>query len=220
MRDTDLSQDLLKHIEREGFYDGSITDQIVLQFVFIPLIRQEIFTFAEVHNQHKIRRDRKRLNHVPGRPNALYANIENDNLIEPARQRTYGFKPATSLLDEMDEMIANFGKSATFTAFYTACLSHANRKRDPDLYITESSQSWCQASLAVVLKLDSIVASDFLKQWPNREGLIPGWYRALIVLARLEGKNGRRLQPVEKPRQGYRWVHRQMVENQLREEHA
>ena len=218
MRDIDVSQDLLKYIERDTFYNGSITDQIVLQFVFILLIRQEIFTFVQVHNQYKIRRDRKRLNHVPGQPNALYMNIERDTLVEPLGERTYGFKPASSMLDEMDAMITGFSKSTRFTAFYTASLSHANRILDPNIYITESARIWCQASLAVVGKLDPIVASDFLKQWSKREGVIPDWYRTLIRLAREE--NGRCLQPVEKPRQGYRWVHRQMVENQLREEHA
>lgn len=185
--------DVLHHIEREGFFDGSITDQIIIQFVFIPLLRQEIYVFAETHNQHTIRRDKRRPNHISGQPNAIFeksAGLEDDSMLRD------GFQPSSSMLQSLQDMLSNF---------------------DPDRYITPAAQAWCEASLKVVGKDDPIVPTDFIQQVPHRDIRIPYWYQALCMLARSVASQNEQLQLVEKPTEGYRWVHRQLVENQLRD---
>ena len=92
-----------------------------------------------------------------------------------------------------------------------------DRYLDADRYVTATAQEWCEASLQVVGKNDPITPTDFIQQFPHRDSRIPHWYQALIMLARSVAAEDGPLQLIEKPRDGYEWVHRQIIERQLRE---
>jgi hypothetical protein len=49
-------------------------DRVVFLFVFVPILRDEIATFVETWNEHRIRSQRNRANHVAGIPNELYTS--------------------------------------------------------------------------------------------------------------------------------------------------
>ena len=60
-------------LEGEGYFDGSDIDKSCLQFIYMDIIRSHIHTFIEVHNSHRISRQRKRDHYLPtGQPFALY----------------------------------------------------------------------------------------------------------------------------------------------------
>lgn len=188
---------------------------MVLQFIFIPILRQESFGWVRTHNQHPMRADNKRNNHVAGIPNAIYAGIEKNNLGAAFGPRQFGFTPAEGMLDGLDSMVANYGITPLLLLLIFTAYTH--RLSDQDLYISPESQRWCKSTLIALGKHDPILATDFLTQSPRREALIPPWYTQLIELARIEGAKGPdgSLRSVEKPRGGYSWVHRQLVYNQL-----
>ena len=61
------------YLQAHGFYSSDlIADQVILLFIFIPILRHEIHTFVLMHNDHRIRRQDGRINHIPDRPNTLY----------------------------------------------------------------------------------------------------------------------------------------------------
>jgi hypothetical protein len=51
-----------------------LEDRVVFLFVFILILRSEINTYVETWNEHKIRPQRQRANHVAGIPNELYTS--------------------------------------------------------------------------------------------------------------------------------------------------
>jgi hypothetical protein len=54
---TEQWRKLFKQFEQEGFFDGSTDyDQIAIRFLYMPLIREHVYTFVEVHNTHWIQR--------------------------------------------------------------------------------------------------------------------------------------------------------------------
>src|SRR5205814_3690686 len=43
-------------LESDRFFDGSFYDITALQFLYMPIIREHIASFVEVHNAHTIRK--------------------------------------------------------------------------------------------------------------------------------------------------------------------
>ena len=76
-------------------------DRVVFLFVFVPILRDEITTFVETWNEHRIRPHRDRANHVAGIPNELYT----DNAA-----RRYGWTPDAGFLEQLSETVKDFGK--------------------------------------------------------------------------------------------------------------
>ena len=65
--------DLFTLIEKRSLYRSwCAADCVVMQFVFMPLLREELNQFALDKNEHPIRRQTNRSYHVPGIPNKLY----------------------------------------------------------------------------------------------------------------------------------------------------
>jgi len=79
-----------------------IADRIVFLFVFVPILRHELYRYVETHNDHRIRPQLARANHVPGRPNELYDNT--------TIYRRWGFSPDEGLLSDLEEAVSYVGK--------------------------------------------------------------------------------------------------------------
>jgi hypothetical protein len=73
-------------------------DRIVLLFVFMLIIRQELVTFVNTHNAYPIRRQRNRVHHVAGVPNELY------------RRPSCGFAIDQGVVNEWENKVAGYGE--------------------------------------------------------------------------------------------------------------
>ena len=70
----------------------------------MPILRHEIYSFADTHNAHRICAQPKRPNHVPGIPNELYNERSGGERI--------GFRPDHSLLDSLITIITGYDTNA------------------------------------------------------------------------------------------------------------
>jgi hypothetical protein len=60
-------------MERNGLYQHWLTaDVVVMLFVFMPLIREELAEFVKDKNKYPIRPQKNRAYHMAGVPNKLY----------------------------------------------------------------------------------------------------------------------------------------------------
>jgi len=90
-----------RKLQQDGFYNYfHSSDRIVFFFVFVPILRRELQSYSEVHNEHRIRRQSARPNHKPGVPNDLYFD-------SPKR---WGFMPNEELLYGLEEAVKDVGK--------------------------------------------------------------------------------------------------------------
>ena len=78
----------------------NVVDHIVIQFVFMPLLRKELGQFVEDKNAYPIRRQRQRSGHVHGVPNELYYQ-------EGPR---YGFPIDEQILLQWEASLTRFSK--------------------------------------------------------------------------------------------------------------
>ena len=62
---TEQWKKLFETLKHEGFFDGSDYDIIALRYIYMPVIRQQVHTFVEMHNTHRIRRQRNRAEYLP-----------------------------------------------------------------------------------------------------------------------------------------------------------
>jgi hypothetical protein len=67
----------------------------------MPILRAEIATYVETWNEHRIRPQRQRPNHVPGVPNQLYTD---------ASTPRYGWSPDMEFLAQLDEVVKDVGQ--------------------------------------------------------------------------------------------------------------
>ena len=94
-------------LEAEGLWRGDLAcDTVILIYIFIPIIRDEIFNWVADRNATPIRPQRHRSQHVPGIPNDLYRGSEN-----APRQ---GFTFDQDLHTELEDNVAEYGKSQRF----------------------------------------------------------------------------------------------------------
>jgi len=55
-----------ENLEQDGFFDSSDDyDQIAIRFIYMPIIRDHVYTFVQVHNTHPIRRQKSRAEYLP-----------------------------------------------------------------------------------------------------------------------------------------------------------
>lgn len=76
-----------------------LADQVVLLFIFMPILREELTTFVNVHNAHPIRAQKNRAHHVPGIPTELYRSGQQQ-----------GFPANRQVLDSLESAIPNYGR--------------------------------------------------------------------------------------------------------------
>jgi hypothetical protein len=68
----------------------------------MPILRQELRDFVEDHNDHRIRADRSRPDHVHGRPNDLYR--------DRPMGCVHGFTPDPELLQNLQDSLQSWGE--------------------------------------------------------------------------------------------------------------
>jgi hypothetical protein len=79
-----------------------LADRIAFLFIFMPILREELTTFVNVHNAHPIRAQKNRAQHLAGAPNELYRS-------RPGQQQ--GFKPCQEVLAALESAIPVYGLS-------------------------------------------------------------------------------------------------------------
>ena len=89
------------------FRSDTPSDRVVLLYVFIPIIRKEISQWMHVHNNRRIRKDNKRLNHVAGKPSDLYKGIIKGD----KRPQDYGIEACAMTLQDAAEILQEYSKS-------------------------------------------------------------------------------------------------------------
>ncbi|KAI9748017.1 MAG: hypothetical protein M4579_007333, partial [Chaenotheca gracillima] len=112
-----------RHFEQlkgDGFFDGSDYDIIALRYVYMPVIRQHIHRFVELHNNHRIRRQRARDTYLPtGKPFAIYH-------YPPQGVRNYATPANPQLLEKLEREVENY---------------------DPDRYQSNETAQFCADQL-------------------------------------------------------------------------
>jgi hypothetical protein len=154
-----------RYLEANGFFaSGQIADITVLLFVFMPILRQEINSFVQTWNDHRIRKQGKLANHVPGVPNQLYE-------LRPNSGERLGFRPNRDVLDD---------------------LLHHTTDFDFDAYLTDDTSTWLQQQLEQIfnqLGITSGIDSSHFRH--NGQPVVPNHYRILLTRARqYHGFNG------------------------------
>ena len=98
--------DYFHWLEGQGYFREDIaSDKVILLFIFVPILRAEVFDWVKDHNSKPIRPDHTRNEHVAGIPNDLYRGDESD---EAKRKKGFTYNRATH--DSFTEDIAGYGK--------------------------------------------------------------------------------------------------------------
>ena len=93
-------KDYFTYLTAHGFYESDVLeDRVVFLFVFVPILRQEIATYVDTWNEHRIRSQSGRPNHIAGRPNELYFDTSTPR---------YGWQPNPELLSQLKEAVSGF----------------------------------------------------------------------------------------------------------------
>lgn len=95
---------------RPLFLSDYPSDMVVLLYVFMPLIRQEILAWQGVHNHRRIRKDNTRPNHVAGKPNDLWGGLN----LKGERPRDYGTVPDQALLQDRLDKLSDYGMALSY----------------------------------------------------------------------------------------------------------
>jgi hypothetical protein len=166
-----------RYLESNGFFvAGQLSDTIVLLFVFMPIIRQEVHQFVQIWNDHPIRKQRGLANHVPGIPNKLY-----DQRLSSGER--FGFQPNREILDK---------------------LLHHTDDFDYDAYLAPNTVTWLEQQLQDILhqigNISRIESSDFRQ---GKTPIVPNYYRILLTRARQH--SGLQLAPKPSPENGLGW---------------
>jgi hypothetical protein len=96
---TDPWIDYFKTLQAQALYrQDLLADQVVVLFVFMPLLRKELTAFVNTHNAHPIRAQKNRSQHVPGVPDELY------------RHQQHGFEANNEVLTALQATLPEYGK--------------------------------------------------------------------------------------------------------------
>ena len=117
---TDTWRNLFTDLERQGYFDGGSIDVICMQYVYMKMIRTHVQTFVQVHNTHRIRRQRNREHYLPtGQPCQLYH-------YPPDGVKDYGSVPNPDILKALEQQVTSYSL---------------------DQYLTESTEFQCRQLL-------------------------------------------------------------------------
>ena len=87
-------------IQKRGFYrDNVVADSVVILFVFMPLLRKEVYEFLQDKNDYPTRRQTDQPGHIPGPPNKLYE-----------QESDHGFTVHTETLQDWEANVALFSE--------------------------------------------------------------------------------------------------------------
>jgi hypothetical protein len=138
--------------------DAYQTDKVILLYVLLPIIQQEITEWVFNHNANPIRPQRERTKHVPGIPDELYTGKDRSGRLI-AQQ--YGF-----IFDE-----------ATWEDCSTKLGSYDSKE-----VLTEATQAWCRATLSQLGLTERPRANEFITRSNGK--VVPYWYQCLVLTAR------------------------------------
>jgi hypothetical protein len=97
-----IPKEFFTYLQNHGLYESdALEDRIVFLFIFVPILRSEIFIYVETWNQHRIRPQKARPNHIAGIPNELYTDRSLPR---------HGWTPDPELLAQLDEAVKDVGK--------------------------------------------------------------------------------------------------------------
>jgi hypothetical protein len=97
-----LFKEFFTYLQNHGLYESdALEDRVTFLFVFVPILRSEISIYVETWNQHQIRPQKARPNHIAGIPNELYADRSLPR---------YGWAPDPELLTQLSEAVKDVGK--------------------------------------------------------------------------------------------------------------
>jgi hypothetical protein len=179
-------------LEADGWFrEDLVSDQVILVFIFMPILRDAISDWVEDHNAALIRPQRHRSLHVPGIPNDLYRGSP-----DAPKQ---GFDFDHDLHNELEKQVLNY---STFPLVFL-CVIKANSALDPDEYLTTATLRWCQQQLAQLGITTPPVTTDFISSLDNFR--VPDYYKSLVRTARLHHNSEKepRLKLAAKPYGGY-----------------
>ena len=92
-----------------GFYTDCEADKIALLFIYFPLIRNEIYNFVNLWNNHRIRSQKKQRPNLPtGKPSVLYYT-------PPDGTSNYGVTPDHNTLNMLMAEVAAWGNITHYT---------------------------------------------------------------------------------------------------------
>ena len=122
---TDTWREIFNDLEMEGYFNGGALDIIAMQFVYMRMITDHIHTFVQIHNCHRIRRQRKREHYLPsGKPIELYN-------YPPTGIRDHGLVPDKLTLEALDLQMSPSDLDEYLTAetsnLYETLLVNGNR---------------------------------------------------------------------------------------------
>lgn len=100
---TDPWIDYFKALQAQDLYrQDLLADQVVILFLFMPILRRELTAFVSTHNTHPIRAQKNRSQHVPGVPNELY------------RHQQYSIPVNNEVLAALQATLPEYGKEYSF----------------------------------------------------------------------------------------------------------
>jgi hypothetical protein len=85
-----------------GLWTGSDADTIALLFVYLPIVREQVYQFADLWNAHTIRSQKNRPHVIPGKPVVLH-------FTPSAPARDFGVKPPSLLLSALRKEVEAYG---------------------------------------------------------------------------------------------------------------
>ena len=172
------------------FREDCPTDKVVLTFIFIPIIKAEVFDWVETHNANPIRSQSKwRYHTVKGVPNDLHLRPEDGAQIR-------GFPLDLEMHESLESRVRSY---------------------DHDEYLTPETLQWCEALLASMKLPSPPLATEFVPFLG--EYTIPDWYKFFVLTARQHHDDGilPQLAVSPHPHGAWGWATRQEVDEELYE---
>jgi hypothetical protein len=171
------------------FREDCPTDKVVLTFIFIPIISDEVFDWVKDRNAMPMRSQSKQRPYtIKGVPNDLYTNPAPESPI-------VGFPLDREMHQSLEARVAAY---------------------DHNEYLTPETKHWCDVTLRS-LHFSPPVATDFITELGEYE--CPDWYKTFIRLARQHEDEGHSppLSVSPHPRGSWGWNPRQEVDEELYE---
>lgn len=85
-----------------GEFTGSYSDQIDLLYIYLPMIREEVYSYVSLWNTHSIRYQPNRPHLPHGKPIVLY-------FTPPPGVPDYGVEPPHTMLQELQKSVCGWG---------------------------------------------------------------------------------------------------------------
>ena len=92
-------------LQDNGQFTGSFADQIALLFIYLPMIREEVYEFVHLWNSHSIRYQKNRPYLPHGKPVVLY-------FTPPSGVLDYGVELPRDVLQALQATVSGWGKCA------------------------------------------------------------------------------------------------------------